>query len=523
MCPSNTKATKLATEGASSKAKMSVRGAMAENRPDAESQSYFTLVTTLMGFIVIEILGRMRDFSARVTGVSRYYDEIVGASDDPNMAPIIFGKDNFYQRRLYHRIQDCWNRPISSKPGARIDVIKRTTKDGGKTYQMQPGETKNCLNLGSYNYLGFADDWNSTCGTKVRKGLDKYGVSTCSAAVDAGSTAVHKELEAYVAKFLGKEDAVVFNMGYGTNTSALEALGGKGSLILSDALNHTSIVNGCRAAYAKVKPFKHNDEKDLEEKLISAISEGRPSKDGSFTPWTKIIVVVEGIYSMEGEVCRLREIVDVAKKYKAYMYVDEAHSIGALGKTGRGVCEHTGVNHDEIDVLMGTFSKSFGGMGGYIAASKEVIDYVRSTSPGCLYTCSLSPTVATQILTAFHIITGDDGTDLGKRKLERIKSNSNYFRTELRRMGLTVLGDKDSPVIPMMLYNGPKIAAFSRECYDRGIAAVVVGYPAVPVYGGRVRFCISAGHEPADLKDAIKKIKDICKILNLRYQRSMFG
>jgi len=501
-----------------------VVGKSLEHEVSADDQSYFTTVTTVLGYLILTVFGHLRDLAARVTGRSRYYKEIIGSVDDPDMAPLIYNKETFYTRRLYDRISDCWNRPISSKPGARIDVIKRTSDDGNKSYKLHLDKTRNCLNLGSYNYLGFADDWDNTCGDNVRKGLQQWRVSCCSSSIEAGYTATHEELEKYIANFLGKEAALVYNMGYGTNTSTLEALGGEGSLIVSDALNHTSIVNGCRASKAKTKPFKHNDENDLEEVLQQAITTGQPTKNkGEYKPWKKIIVVVEGIYSMEGEICRLRQIVDVAKKYKAYIYVDEAHSIGALGKTGRGVCEHTGVDTSEVDVLMGTFSKSFGGMGGYIAASREVVNFVKAHSGGTLYTNSLSPTVVTQILTAFRIITGEDGTTLGREKLDKIKSNANYFRSELRRLGMSVLGEEDSPVVPMMLFHPTKIAAFSRECYARGIAAVVVGFPAVPLYGARVRFCISAGHDKEDLKQAVKKIKEVCKVLNLRYEKSIFG
>jgi len=493
------------------------------NKVSAEDQSLFTSVTTILGYLILTVFGHIRDLAARITGRSRYYEEIIGSVEDPDMAPLLYDKETFYTRRIYDRISDCWNRPISGKPGARINVIKRTSDNGNKSYKLHLDKTTECLNLGSYNYLGFADDWNNTCGDKVRKGLQEWRVSCCSSSAEAGYTAAHDELEKCIAKFLGKEAALVYSMGYGTNTSTLEVLGGKGSLIVSDALNHTSIINGCRAAKAKIKPFKHNDENDLEEVLQQAIAKGQTTKNGEYKPWKKIIVVVEGIYSMEGEICRLRQIVEVVKKYKAYIYVDEAHSIGALGKTGRGVCEHTGVDTSEVDVLMGTFSKSFGGMGGYIAASKEVIDFVKAHASGTLYTNSLSPTVVTQILTAFRIISGEDGTTLGREKLDKIKSNSNYFRSELRRLGMSVLGDEDSPVVPMMIFHVPKIAAFSRECYARGIAAVVVGFPAVPVYGARVRFCVSAGHDKKDLKQAVKKIKEVSKLLNVRYERSIFG
>jgi serine palmitoyltransferase len=190
---------------------------------------------------------------------------------------------------------------------------------------------------------------------------------------------VHEELEREVAAFVGKPAAIVFGMGFATNSLTLPALmRGKGSLIISDALNHASIVAGVRGSGARVKVFRHNEPEHLERVLRAAIAEGQPR---THRPWTKILVVVEGIYSMEGEICRLPEIVAIKKKYRAYLYLDEAHSIGALGAGGRGVCEHLGVDPADVDILMGTFTKAFGSCGGYIAGDEQLIQYLRTVSP----------------------------------------------------------------------------------------------------------------------------------------------
>jgi serine palmitoyltransferase len=219
--------------------------------------------------------------------------------------------------------------------------------------------------------------------------------------------------------------------------------------------------------------------------LREAIIMGQPK---TRRPWTKIMVMVEGIYSMEGIICNLKEVVRLCKKYRAYLYVDEAHSIGALGRTGRGVCEHCGVNPADVDILMGTFSKSFAGMGGYIAASKEIIEYLRATSAGLLYHNSLSPIVTAQVLTALRVISGEDGTKIGIAKIDSLRENSNYFRSEMERIGVSVVGDYDSPVVPVLIYQPAKIAAFSRECLLRGLAVVVVGFPATSVIMSRARY-----------------------------------
>jgi len=397
--------------------------------------------------------------------------------------------------------------------------MERDTKDGNRTLHTT-GKSIRCLNLGSYNYLGFADDWKQTCRDDVVQAVEEWPISMSSSRMVVGNTAVHEELEELVAGFVGKESAMVFAMGYGTNMTAIPALMGPGSLLISDSLNHTSIINGARNTPSQIRVFRHNDPAHLEEVLKEAIVKGQPRHH---RPWTKIMVMVEGIYSMEGAVCRLPLIVEICKRYKAYIYVDEAHSIGALGKTGRGVCEYTGVNPADIDILMGTFTKSFSGMGGYIAASKDVIAQLRRHSSGIQYHNSLSPVVCQQILTAFKVIMGKDGTDIGVKKIAALQANSNYFRGEMERLGLHVYGHMDSPIIPVLIYLPGKVAAFSRECLKRGVAVVVVGFPATSVVLSRARFCISAGHTKEDLDKAVQVIDEVATLVGIKYCNSGLG
>jgi serine palmitoyltransferase len=348
-------------------------------------------------------------------------------------------------------------------------------------------------------------------GAQVHQALRDWGVAFTSGPSQIGTTTQQKQLEAAVAAFVGKADAVVFGTGYSTNAWTIPTLVGPGALILSDSLNHTSIVNGCRASGAEIKAFAHNDAVDLERALKAAIC--------GAAKYTKILVIVEGLYSMEGHTCRLKSVLAACRKYKAFLYVDEAHSIGALGATGRGICELDGVDPASVDVLMGTFTKSFGGLGGYVASSREVCDLLRAAAAGSSRS-AMSPVVMGQVLRALYLL---DKTDLGKQKLARLKSNATFFREELTRMGCTVLGDGDSPIVPVMLYHPTKIAAFSRECLQRGLAVVVVGAPAVPLGGARARFCLSASHTREDLRWALVEIRAVSKLLNLRYERSAFG
>jgi len=476
---------------------------------------FVTAMLTYLSYLLLITLGHIRDFFGSLSGLTRYK----GAQKRRGYAPLFKSWESFFTRRLYHRLQDCWNRPISSGPGAHIDVMERDTSDGNCTLQTT-GNAFRCLNLGSYNYLGFADDWKVTCRKDVMKSVQQWPASMSSSKMDVGNTILHKELEERVARFVGKEAALVFTMGYGTNLTAIPALMGPGSLIVSDSLNHTSIINGARSSSSQIRVFRHNDPDNLEEILKEAITKGQPRHH---RPWTKILVMVEGIYSMEGAICHLSEIVRICKRYKAYIYVDEAHSIGALGATGRGVCEYRGIDPADIDILMGTFTKSFSGMGGYIAASKEVIDAVRTSAAGSLYHNSLSPIVTQQIITAFKVIMGEDGTDIGRRKLDALISNSNYFRQKMKDLGLHVYGHMDSPIIPVLIYMPAKVAAFSRECLKRGVAVVVVGFPATSVVLSRARFCISAGHTKEDLDYAVQVIDEVASLIGMKYAHSEFG
>jgi len=510
---------------------------------------FFVAWTTYLGYAVLIFVGHIRDFCARFFQKGRYLAQArrnTYPSDDIiHYAPLLKSFENFYTKRLYHRIQDCFNRPLASSPGANVQMLERISLDGNKTMRVlgslrnvnndeaqvylqgdhystvnDDHVTRSCLNLGSYNYLGFADDWKVTCQEEVVASMKDLPVSMGSSRMESGTSKLHHDVERIVSEFLGKDSAMCLNMGFNTNATTIPALMGRGDLIVSDELNHTSIVNGARTSRAAIRCFRHNDCDNLEEVLKEAIVLGQPR---TRRPWKKIMVIIEGIYSMEGEYCDLRRIVEVSKKYGAYVYLDEAHSIGAMGSTGRGVCEYTGVDPADVDILMGTFTKSFGGMGGYIASSKDIINMLREKCAASAYHNSLSPVVCQQIISSFKVIMGRDGTNIGKQKISALRDNSNYFRMRLVDMGLHVMGHYDSPIIPVMLYNPTKVAAFSRECLKRGLAVVVVGFPAVPILLSRARFCISAGHKREDLDRALVEIDEVADILKLRYARSTIG
>jgi len=354
----------------------------------AETVGLGTSFLTYFGYALLVAFGYVRDFFSKTFGGGSL------AAAPKGYADLVNDFEYFFVRRLFARIRDCWDRPISSKPGSHITVA------------------------------------------------------------------------------------------------------------------------GCKCSPAKIMMFRHNDMQHLEQVVREAVAMGQPR---TRRPWTMILLVVEGIYSMEGEICNLPEIIRIKNKYGCYVYMDEAHSVGALGGRGRGICDHWGVDPKECDLLMGTFTKSFGSVGGYVAGSKELVDHVRASSYAMYYDASLPPGCCEQALRALMVMMGQDGTDTGLQKIGQLKRNANYFRKRLDEEGFTLLGDYESPVIPLMLYLPAMIAAFSRECLTEGIATVVVGFPATPLLLARSRFCISAGHTIEDLEEAVTKISQVGDRLGLKY------
>ncbi|KAI9601070.1 hypothetical protein H4Q26_000868 [Puccinia striiformis f. sp. tritici PST-130] len=332
--------------------------------------------------------------------------------------------------------------------------------------------TTQALNISSYNYLEAT--------------ISELGVSSSGVRED-GLSPLIIETEKLLARFVGAEDAM--------------------ALVISDEYNHNSIRFGTRLSGAMVMTYKHNDMADLERLLREAISQGQPRRLRS---WTKIVVVVEGIYSMEGSIVDLPSILRLKDKYKFYLYLDEAHSIGAL------------------DLLMGTLTKSFGASGGYIAGNKRVIEHMRKTCHSSIYAETLSPPVISQILSAVKLIMVEPDSSFldapmpeGKRRLRRLAFNARYLRAGLGKLGFIVIGDRDSPVVPLLVYQPGKMLLFSRLMLQRySIVVVIVGYPATPLVSGRVRFCVSAAHTKQDIDQILIATNEIGEALGMKFKKS---
>ncbi|KAK7872665.1 hypothetical protein R5R35_002660 [Gryllus longicercus] len=465
-----------------------------------------TAIMTYLGFYLLMFLGYINRLF--------FTPKVAKERNREGYAPLYDRFESFYLQYVYRRVRDCWNRPICSVPGAEVVLKDRMTPDYGWTFQFT-GTTTKCLNLGSYNYLGFAEA-TGPCASSAAQAIQEYGCASCSPVQEFGTHPLVVELEKLTAEFLGVEDSIVFGMGFGTNSLNLPSLISQGCLVLSDEKNHASLILGLRLSGATIRVFKHNNMKDLEKHLKDAIVKGQPK---TRRPWRKILIVVEGVYSMEGSIVKLPEVLELKKKYKAYVYLDEAHSIGALGEKGRGVVDYYGCNPKDVDILMGTFTKSFGSAGGYIAGSKHLIDYLRVNSHAACYASSMSPPIVMQILTSMSIIMGKDGSLEGERRIRQLAQNTRYFRRRLKKMGVIVYGNEDSPVVPLLVYMFSKIGAVVRTLLERKIATVGVGFPATPLMEGRIRFCLSAAHTREQLDMALDVLEEMASLLGLRYSQ----
>ncbi|WRT65767.1 uncharacterized protein IL334_002716 [Kwoniella shivajii] len=522
---------------------------------------YFTLLTTYISYILLIVIGHMRDFFGKRFKPADY----AHLMPQNGYAALNSDFDSFYTRRLKQRLEDCFARPTTGVPGRTIVCYDRASTNENKTFNLT-GTTTRALNVSSYNYLGFASSTGG-CADAVEASLRKYGVSGAGPRHDASTLDLHLQTENLVAKFIGQESAMVVSMGFATNSTTIPAIVGKGCLVISDEFNHSSIRFGVRLSGASLRSFKHNDVDALEKLLREVISQGQPR---THRPWKKILVIVEGLYSMEGSLVNLPVLLELKKRYKFYLYVDEAHSIGALGPNGRGVCDYFGVDPREVDILMGTFTKSFGAAGGYIAGSKALIDRLRLRSHATCYAESVSPPILTQIIASMGSIMGvapplatppteDDRSDSlsitstksrptvygpaptyilpswmklplnllngteGRERLRRLAFNSRYLSSGLRKLGFIVYGHRDSPIIPLLIYNPGKMPWFSQLMLDRlgpdrtPIVVVVVAYPATPLITSRVRFCLSASHTKNDIDLILRACDEVGDLLGLKY------
>ncbi len=348
---------------------------------------------------------------------------------------------------------------------------------------------KEVLNMCANNYLGLSDDERIIEAAK--NSFDDWGYGLSSVRFICGTQEIHKELEAKISEFLGMEDTILYAACFDANGGLFEPLFTKEDAIISDQLNHASIIDGIRLCKAARYRYKNNDMADLEEKLKEAKENGA----------RQMIIATDGVFSMDGYIANLQGICDLAEKYGALTMVDDCHSTGFMGKTGRGTHEHCDVM-GRIDILTGTLGKALGGaMGGYTSSKKEVIDILRQRSRPYLFSNSLAPSIVAASIKALDLLT--DSTEL-RDKLER---NTKFFREEINKIGLEVLPG-EHPIVPIMFYDAEPAVKMAELLMEKGVYVIPFSFPVVPRGKARIRTQVSAAHSMEDLKFAVEKFAE---------------
>ncbi|HEY8492293.1 MAG TPA: aminotransferase class I/II-fold pyridoxal phosphate-dependent enzyme [Myxococcota bacterium] len=392
----------------------------------------------------------------------------------------VFQKCRDYRQARDLRAADLYSyyRPLASAQDPEV-----TMADGRKLVM-----------LGSNNYLGLTN--HPAVKEAAAAALARYGTGCAGSRLLNGSLDLHERLEAALARFLRREAAITFSTGFQVNLGTLSCLLGRHDVAILDALDHACILDGCRLGFGKIYKFKHNDMASLEAKL-SAVPEGRGR-----------LIVVDGVYSMEGDLAPLPEIVALKKRFAARLMVDDAHGLGVLGENGRGTAEHFAVE-GEVDLVMGTFSKSLAAIGGFVAGDGEVIDYVRHTARSAVFSAALPPASAAAALAALEIV---------EREPERRKQlweATAYMKRELSGLGFDT-GNSESPVIPIVVGDDERALRMVRRLQEEGVFVNCVISPAVPEDRAMIRTSYMATHQRAHLDRALEAFARVGRELGLR-------
>ncbi len=350
------------------------------------------------------------------------------------------------------------------------------------------GHVHNVIMLGSNSYLNLSTHPQVMEG--ARQALEKFGYGMGAVSNYAGITDIHKELEKRIAKFYGAEDSIVFPSGYGANIGIISALCGKNDVIINDAANHASIFDGCMLSGADIKVFPHRDMKGL-ERILSRIPDEKTGR----------LIITDGVFSMDGDMAPLDKIIELAEKYNCRLMVDDAHGVGVVGPTGRGTSEYYGVM-DKIDLNVGMLSKGPGGLGGYCAASRQIIQYLRLYARSYFFSTALPASVAGGLNEAFKLLEADNA---GREKLWQ---NTEYLKSKLLENGFDI-GHSQSAVVPVMIYSEPILFEMYEKLRQRGVYVNIVTYPAVRRKECRLRLCTMKDLTFKQIDKAVKIISDL--------------
>lgn len=342
---------------------------------------------------------------------------------------------------------------------------------------------KRVLNFCSNNYLGLANHPRILAAAK--EAMDRYGVGPGAVRTIAGTMDLHLQLEQRLAAFKGVEAAITFQSGFNANLATIPALVGSNDLIFSDELNHASIIDGCRLSSARIVRYAHCDPDDLDRALTAEQANQR-----------RALVVTDGVFSMDGDVTPLDKIYAVAKRHNAILMVDDAHGEGVLGRGGRGIVDHYGL-HGKVDVEMGTLSKAFGVVGGVVAGSPLVVEWLRQRGRPFLFSSAMTVPDTAACLAGVDLL--EESTEL----VDKLWENTRYFKEEMKRLGFDT-GKSVTPITPVMLGEAPLAQQFSRELFENGVFGMAIGFPTVPRGKARIRVMISAAHSRQDLETGLE-------------------
>jgi len=355
------------------------------------------------------------------------------------------------------------------------------------------------INLASNNYLGLCD--HPKLREAATAAIEKYGVGSGAVRTIAGTMRIHMELEEKSARFKGVEACVVFQSGFTANAGTVSSILGKEDFILSDELNHASIIDGARLSRAKIKVFRHKDVEHAEELL----------KEIQHEPGHKL-VITDGVFSMDGDIGPVGSLAYLCEKYGAIMMVDDAHASGVLGRNGRGSVDHFGCTQ-RVDIQVGTLSKAIGSLGGYVCGSRDLIDYLYHRARPFLFSTSHPPSVAASCIAAFDILENEPD------RIERLWSNTRYFQEQLAHAGFDIGGrttpKSETPITPIIIGDGRKTMEFSRAVFERGVMATGIAFPTVPEGKARVRCIMTSEHTQAQIDKALEVLTGTAKRMGL--------
>ncbi|MGZ5341737.1 MAG: aminotransferase class I/II-fold pyridoxal phosphate-dependent enzyme [Solirubrobacterales bacterium] len=378
----------------------------------------------------------------------------------------------------------------AARQGDLLPYFRLLESAAGPVVEMEGRKT---IMLGSNNYLGLTGD--DRVKQAARDALDTYGTGVTGSRLLNGTTPLHTALESELAEWMGTEDTIVFTTGYQSNLGAISALLQPGDTVVCDSGDHASILDGCKLSGARLRPFRHNRIDKLETMLERAAADE-----------SGVLVVVDGVFSMEGDVCDLPPIVELCKRYGARLMVDEAHGVGVLGERGAGACELFGLE-DDVDLRMGTFSKSLASCGGFIAGSEEVVEYLRISSRAFIFSASGVPAAVGAALAALRIIRSE-----GPELFARLLDNASYLRQGFRDLGLKVIepgtlpdgSEATTPVVPVLVGEDWQAVLLWKALFDAGVYTNVAIHPAVPPGGALLRTSLMATHERSQLDKALE-------------------